>query len=102
VRFSGGPSGKAAGGWVQHAAAGLNPVMTGELGRELTWLPNNTMVTPHWKTAMIEDNLAYGRSGGGGGDTITLNFSGDIYGVDDLEDRVLTMLRGYKRRGGDI
>jgi TP901 family phage tail tape measure protein len=101
VRFSGGPSGKAAGGWVQHAAAGMNPVMTGELGRELAWLPNNTMVTPHWKTAMIEDNLAYGR-GGRGGDTIVVHINGDVYGVDNLEDRVIKTLRSYKRRGGEV
>jgi hypothetical protein len=59
------------------------------------------MVTPHWKTAMIEDNLAYGR-GGRGGDTIVVHINGDVYGVDNLEDRVIKTLRSYKRRGGEV
>lgn len=100
VRFSGGPSGKAAGGYV-HAAGGL--VMTGELGRELAWMPEGTRITPHWKTAMIEDSLAYGRRGGGGGDApITLIINGDIYDGDKFRERTIRALRDYRRQGGNV
>lgn len=101
------PQYNAAGGWV-HAAAGLSglsPVVTGELGRELEWLPNNTMVTPHWKTALIEDNLAYGsgRDGRGGGEApIIINIHGDIYDGDQFRERTIRALRDYRRQGGNV
>ncbi len=92
----------ASGGYVRHAASGLNPVYTGELGRELAWLPDNARITPHWKTAMIEDSLAYGRGQGGGGTPIVVQINGPVYGINDLDDKIIETIRNYRRRGGDI